>query len=152
LCVLWDPYSLDGVGESPDGGTFPDGSTVEGTLDVTAYKWPAKSMSAYSRGAPPQEEPVWLGSIVTGQRDASGLFYRRNRYYDPQANQFTQEDPISIAGGLNTYGFAGGGSSFVFRSLRIERTTVSPGVSHTGCGAGSLATANAGNGGGHRKP
>jgi RHS repeat-associated protein len=92
----------------PDGGTFPDGSTVEGTLDLTAYKWPVQSMTSYFRGAPPQEEPVWLGSIVTGQKDASGLFYRRNRYYDPQANQFTQEDPIGIAGGLNTYGFGGG--------------------------------------------
>jgi RHS repeat-associated protein len=81
---------------------------VQGTLDLDAYAWPARSMTSYFRGAPPQEEPVWLGSIVTGQKDASGLFYRRNRYYDPQANQFTQEDPIGIAGGLNTYGFAGG--------------------------------------------
>jgi hypothetical protein len=34
--------------------------------------------------------------------------YRRNRYYDPQAAQFTQEDPIGIAGGLSLYGYAGG--------------------------------------------
>ena len=40
--------------------------------------------------------------------DASGLLYRRNRYYDPQSGQFTQQDPIGIAGGLNLYGFAGG--------------------------------------------
>jgi len=32
----------------------------------------------------------------------------RNRYYDPATGQFTQEDPIGIAGGLNLYGFAGG--------------------------------------------
>jgi len=30
------------------------------------------------------------------------------RYYDPQTGQFTQQDPIGIAGGLNLYGFAGG--------------------------------------------
>jgi uncharacterized protein RhaS with RHS repeats len=34
--------------------------------------------------------------------------YRRNRYYDPEAGQFTQQDPIGIAGGLNLYGYAGG--------------------------------------------
>src|SRR5690606_35922313 len=29
-------------------------------------------------------------------------------YYDPNTGQFTQEDPIGIAGGLNLYGFADG--------------------------------------------
>jgi hypothetical protein len=34
--------------------------------------------------------------------------YRRNRYYDPMTGQFTQSDPVGIAGGLNVYGFASG--------------------------------------------
>ncbi len=34
--------------------------------------------------------------------------YRRNRYYDPMTGQFTQSDPIGIAGGLNAYGFGNG--------------------------------------------
>jgi len=34
--------------------------------------------------------------------------YRRNRYYDPHAGHFTQEDPIGLAGGVNAYGFAAG--------------------------------------------
>jgi hypothetical protein len=41
-------------------------------------------------------------------RDASGQMYMRNRYYDPQTGQFTQADPIGLAGGLNAYGFAAG--------------------------------------------
>lgn len=41
-------------------------------------------------------------------QDAIGLLYRHNRYYNPQTGQFTQTDPIGIAGGLNTYGFAYG--------------------------------------------
>jgi hypothetical protein len=41
-------------------------------------------------------------------RAASGQMYRRNRYYDPATGQFTQADPIGIAGGLNTYGFGDG--------------------------------------------
>jgi RHS repeat-associated protein len=40
--------------------------------------------------------------------DPTGLVYSRNRYYDPKAGRFTQEDPIGIAGGLNVYGFASG--------------------------------------------
>jgi RHS repeat-associated protein len=50
----------------------------------------------------------WHGSLILGQRDASGLMYMRNRYYDPQTGRFTQEDPIGLAGGLNLYGFASG--------------------------------------------
>jgi uncharacterized protein RhaS with RHS repeats len=41
-------------------------------------------------------------------RDASGQMYMRNRYYDPASGQFTQPDPIGLAGGLNAYGFAAG--------------------------------------------
>jgi uncharacterized protein RhaS with RHS repeats len=41
-------------------------------------------------------------------RDATGQVYRRNRYYDPRSGQFTQPDPIGLAGGLNSYGFAAG--------------------------------------------
>jgi uncharacterized protein RhaS with RHS repeats len=34
--------------------------------------------------------------------------YMRNRYYDLPTGQFTQTDPIGLAGGLNSYGFAAG--------------------------------------------
>jgi RHS repeat-associated protein len=50
----------------------------------------------------------WHGSMIEGKRDASGLLYRRNRYYDPGSGRFTQEDPIGLAGGLNLYGYAEG--------------------------------------------
>jgi len=51
---------------------------------------------------------TWLGSLLYNKTDGSGLLYMRNRYYDPQTGQFTQEDPIGLAGGLNLYGFANG--------------------------------------------
>ena len=41
-------------------------------------------------------------------RDASSQMYMRNRYYDPATGQFTQADPIGLAGGLNAFGFANG--------------------------------------------
>jgi RHS repeat-associated protein len=50
---------------------------------------------------------AWWGSLLEGKVDANGLVYGRNRYYDPAAGRFTQEDPIGIGGGLNVYGFAG---------------------------------------------
>jgi RHS repeat-associated protein len=49
-----------------------------------------------------------MGSLAVGMRDASGQMYMRNRYYDPQTGQFTQPDPIGLAGGMNVYGFAAG--------------------------------------------
>jgi RHS repeat-associated protein len=49
-----------------------------------------------------------MGSLVDGMRDPTGQIYMRNRYYDPATGQFTQPDPIGIAGGLNSYGFAAG--------------------------------------------
>jgi RHS repeat-associated protein len=50
----------------------------------------------------------WYGGLVDGMRAASGQMYKRNRYYDPATGQFTQPDPIGLAGGLNAYGFADG--------------------------------------------
>ncbi len=51
---------------------------------------------------------AWFGNIIALKRDATGQFYMRNRYYDPNSGQFTQEDPLGLAGGLNLYGFAKG--------------------------------------------
>jgi RHS repeat-associated protein len=45
---------------------------------------------------------------VAGRHDATNRVYLRNRYYDPETGRFTQEDPIGLAGGVNSYGFAGG--------------------------------------------
>jgi len=51
---------------------------------------------------------AWWGSLLEGKVDANGLVYDRNRYYDPAAGRFTQEDPMGLGGGLNVYGFVGG--------------------------------------------
>jgi RHS repeat-associated protein len=57
-------------------------------------------------GDPPAT--AWLGSLVEDQRDVTGLTYRRNRYYEASSGRFTQVYPIGLAGGLTTYGYAGG--------------------------------------------
>jgi RHS repeat-associated protein len=48
----------------------------------------------------------WWGKVATENADGSGLLYRRHRTMN--SGQFTQEDPIGLAGGLNAYGFAAG--------------------------------------------
>lgn len=85
-----------------EGATRPDTSLMDN--DVT---WPGVAASAYL-GTPSDGAQEWMGSLVIEQADASGLLYRRNRYYDPMGGQFTQPDPIGLAGGLNLYGYANG--------------------------------------------
>ena len=38
---------------------------------------------------------------------ATGLYYVRNRWYDPAMARFVSQDPIGLAGGMNTYAYAG---------------------------------------------
>ena len=81
-----------------------------GNLDQTTT-WPAAwtdvRHASDARTSPPAGTH-WWGSLITEQRDATGLLYRRARYYDPQTGRFTQTDPIGLAGGLNLYGYGDG--------------------------------------------
>ncbi|HKP75842.1 MAG TPA: RHS repeat-associated core domain-containing protein [Longimicrobiaceae bacterium] len=94
----------------PDDATFPASlaDTVRPDLKISDIAWPAKNYDAVYRPVEVLVTPRWFGSLQTGSRDASGQFYRRNRYYDAATGHFTQSDPIGLGGGLNTYGFAGG--------------------------------------------
>jgi RHS repeat-associated protein len=49
-----------------------------------------------------------MGTFVANGQGTTQMLYRRNRYFDPTSGQFTQADPIGIAGGMNAFGFAGG--------------------------------------------
>lgn len=87
-------------------GNFDTGRQISGP--TVSMWWPAERTppgSTYRVMNPP---PSWMGSLIGGQRDNSGLLYRRNRYYDSNTGQFTQSDPIGLAGGLSVYGFAEG--------------------------------------------
>ncbi|MGZ8222758.1 MAG: InlB B-repeat-containing protein [Methylobacter sp.] len=61
----------------------------------------------------PDQNPSGLGDFVFNLRfpgqyyDAeTGLFYNYFRDYDPAKGRYIESDPIGLAGGLNTYGYA----------------------------------------------
>ncbi|MCU0650149.1 MAG: RHS repeat-associated core domain-containing protein, partial [Gemmatimonadaceae bacterium] len=87
--------------------TLPTGleSHSEAGVAVTTLAqpggWTPYMQTKYVRGG-------WYGTLLENKRDQRGLVYRRNRYVDPSAGRFTQEDPIGLSGGLNTYGYAAG--------------------------------------------
>jgi RHS repeat-associated protein len=87
-------------------GSFGMGTNVSGAA-ASRIQWPAYTSTAWHKQTVPPNR-FWFGSLVGGSRDVSGLMYMRARYYDPQSGQFTQQDPIGVAGGLNTYGFGNG--------------------------------------------
>lgn len=48
-------------------------------------------------------------SQYTGrENDNNGLYFYRARYYDPILKRFISEDPIGLAGGINSYGYVEG--------------------------------------------
>jgi RHS repeat-associated protein len=93
-------------------GTYPNGyrsdCTQGATTGCTKIQWPGERTTARHELEPDPNIQNWFGGLVDGMRDASGQMYMRNRYYDPQTGQFTQTDPIGLAGGLNAYAFGGG--------------------------------------------
>ena len=89
-------------------GAGADCSLVTGSCPT--FAWPA-GQPVYARPTPVPSSTnpfTFAGTLLTDQQDATTHLYRRNRYYDPDAGRFTQEDPVGIAGGMNVYGFAGG--------------------------------------------
>ncbi len=74
----------------------------------------ATTDSSGAVGQPISYEPYGqLSSVTTtfpiqytGRLPVSdGLYYYRARFYDPEAGRFLNEDPIGLAGGVNSYGY-----------------------------------------------
>lgn len=89
-------------------GNVLEGTRYNGTATASLkMNWPSEDMQVY-RNLKPRSVLSWVGNVPEQSRDASGLLYMRNRYYDPVSGRFTQEDPIGLNGGMNLYGFAAG--------------------------------------------
>jgi RHS repeat-associated protein len=113
LCYTrnWTTQPAEPTGERQVGSdttSYPVGTSGTETL-CADVNWPAQYTWAYGQYRRGYHGPYnWMGSLAFGMRDASGLHYRRNRFYDAEQGRFTQEDPIGLAGGINLYGYANG--------------------------------------------
>ena len=109
---VWMPANEVVQHDSSGHMAYPaEGSTADVNQDrCMEIDFPGKHMGMTRLlNRPTVAGPVaWMGSLVQDAQDASGLMYRRNRFYDPISSRFTQEDPIGLAGGVNSYGFAEG--------------------------------------------
>ncbi|EFR3167730.1 hypothetical protein H1417_004481, partial [Salmonella enterica] len=45
--------------------------------------------------------------------EESGLYYNRYRYYNPEQGRYITQDPIGLAGGLNTYAYVKNPLSYI---------------------------------------
>jgi RHS repeat-associated protein len=94
------------VGTMDNGNVSDCGYSGSGTC--APIDWPAIDATVDKGPSGSNEPQSWFGSLASANSEGSGLSYKRNRYYDPARGQFTQADPIGLAGGLNVYGFAEG--------------------------------------------
>lgn len=124
----------------PESSVWTDGTKADYSLgscsgNCVLVSWPA-SNSIYLKPPPPGSSgnggatPQWIGTVLADGAGSTGLLYRRNRFYDPGTGQFTQQDPIGLAGGLNVYGFANGdpinfSDPFGLKADTLEAVTVS---------------------------
>lgn len=83
--------------------------TVKNAAGAVVWKWES---DAFGNGAANQNPgggaPFEFNLRFPGQQfDAeTGLYYNNARYYDPSIGRYISSDPIGLAGGINTYGYA----------------------------------------------
>ena len=106
LYPVWDVRGEPGLGVTLDGGLWPCEGTGSTKRCVQPMAW--TNLWAANGVAVGPVRPAWVGTVLEDKREASGLLYRRNRYLDGATGRFTQPDPIGLAGGLNSYGYAAG--------------------------------------------
>ncbi|EAV2691422.1 TPA: RHS repeat-associated core domain-containing protein, partial [Salmonella enterica subsp. houtenae serovar O:57:z4,z32:-] len=58
--------------------------------------------------------------------EESGLYYNRYRYYNPEQGRYITQDPIGLAGGLNTYAYVKNPLSYI-DPLGLTGCSIKPG-------------------------
>jgi RHS repeat-associated protein len=106
LYPQWDLRGEPSLGTSADGGISR--CEMDGTVKRCTYALAWTQVWAPNGKQIDMLHKGWTGSLLQDKREPNGLLYRRNRYLDPNAGRFTQPDPIGLAGGLNSYGYAAG--------------------------------------------
>ena len=100
-------FQADYLG-TPVGAYDETGNLVwERELDINEKVMPA-GKDNYGRTLQDIGEKTFIPFRFQGQYEDEeiGLYYNRFRYYDPETGQYTQQDPIGLAGGNPTlYGY-----------------------------------------------
>ncbi|GKX50341.1 RHS repeat-associated core domain-containing protein [Budvicia aquatica] len=105
--VYW--YQLDHLG-TPQGLTDIQGQMVY-TCEYDAYgklrdEWFLQNEDSGERLLKLRNPLRFQGQY---EDEESGLFYNLNRYYDPSLGRYLTQDPVKLAGGLNSYVYVDGG-------------------------------------------
>lgn len=97
-----DGYTLESYTNTDRLGSVVSLSVAGGTMQGAVSYQP---FGQSSTGAPPPGS----GFGYAGYRydPETGLYYVRNRYYDPRRGRFLQPDPIRQDGGVNLYAYVG---------------------------------------------
>ena len=94
-----DYYAFDGSGNTVD-LTGPTGAA----LDTYSYLPFGETLSATGS----VNNPFTYGGQSGAVDESNGLYFMRNRWYDPVLGRFTQPDPLGLSGGdPNLYRYAG---------------------------------------------
>ena len=83
------------------------GSTLRLT-DGAGAKVVDYSYEAYGKASNDNAASTNTFQYTGRENDGTNLQFNRARYYDPRLGRFISEDPIGLAGGLNTYAYANG--------------------------------------------
>lgn len=83
------------------------GSTVRLT-DATGTKTVDYTYEAYGKASDDNAVATNTFQYTGRENDGTGLQFNRARYYDPRLGRFISEDPIGLAGGINTFTYVRG--------------------------------------------
>jgi RHS repeat-associated protein len=96
------------------GGEISDCGRPGAVENCESIAWPGLNMSVGFQKPVTNLGTDWWGTLASGNVNETGMIDLRARQYDPTTGTFLEEDPLGLAGGMNTYAF-GGGDAVNFR-------------------------------------
>jgi RHS repeat-associated protein len=97
---------------------------ITNTAGQPVWRW--DNQSAFGENAP-NDNPLGAGTFTCNLRfpgqyfdRETGLHYNYYRDYEPTLGRYVQSDPIGLAGGLNTYGYASANPIRLIDPLGLE--------------------------------